>query len=102
MLVPGPQPVTTPTPRLRRSATHSSGLQSKVCAAIADDLGLRDLRADDDLVQDHGKDEVDMLSVAMRLEEEFALRERSISEEDLINDSTVRNCVGLVRRALGS
>jgi len=43
-----------------------------------------------------------MLSVAMRLEEEFALRERSISEEDLINDSTVRNCVGLVRRALGS
>jgi hypothetical protein len=54
----------------------------------------------DDLVTDHGVDELGLQSVAMRLEEEFGLAERSVSEEALIGDSTVKKCVELVNLAM--
>jgi acyl carrier protein len=57
------------------------------------------VRPSDDLVSDHGVDELGLMSVAMRLEEEFGLDERSVSEEVLIFESTVTKCVELVTQA---
>jgi acyl carrier protein len=74
-------------------------VETRVCEVVAADLGLQKVRVADDLRQDHGVDEVGLLGVAMRLEEEFALVERSVSEEDLIRESTVGKCVELVERA---
>jgi acyl carrier protein len=74
-------------------------LETRVRAIVEDDLGLRDVRPSDDLVNDHGVDELGLMSVAMRLEEEFGLDERSVSEEALIFESTVTKCVELVTRA---
>jgi len=74
-------------------------IETKVRAIVEDDLGLRDVRPGDDLVGDHGVDELSLMGVAMRLEEEFGLDERSVSEEALIFESTVTKCVELVTRA---
>jgi len=67
-----------------------------VCNIISDDLCLAHLNVTDDLVQDFGADQLDMLGLAMRLEEEFGLSEKSIREETLIMESTVGKCVELV------
>lgn len=74
-------------------------LETRVRAIVEDDLGLRDVHPSDDLVSDHGVDELGLMSVAMRLEEEFGLDERSVSEEVLIFESTVTKCVELVTQA---
>jgi acyl carrier protein len=75
-------------------------LETRVCIVVADDLGLHDVAVTDDLVEDHGIDELALQSVAMRLEEEFGLEDRSVSEEALIFESTVGKCVELVSHAL--
>jgi acyl carrier protein len=74
-------------------------LETKVCIIVADDLGLPALTIADDLVQDHGVDELALQGVAMRLEEAFGLEDRSVSEEALIIESTVGKCVELVSNA---
>lgn len=74
-------------------------LETKICEIVADDLGLPGVGVTDDLMHDHGVDELDLLGVAMRLEEEFGLDEHSISEEALIVESTVGKCVELVSHA---
>src|SRR5215213_6514938 len=93
-------------PTARASWVNCSGgiamsdLATKVCIVVADDLGLPGLAVTDDLVQDHGIDELGLQAVAMRLEEEFGLEDRSVSEEALIIESTVGKCVELVSHAL--
>jgi acyl carrier protein len=74
-------------------------VELRVRQIIEDDLGLSNVQVADDLVIDHGIDDIGLLSVAMRLEEEFHLEERSVSEEALIHESTVKKCVELVRQA---
>lgn len=74
-------------------------IETRVRSIVEDDLGLRDVLPGDDLVSDHGVDELGLMSVAMRLEEEFGLDERSVSEEVLIFESTVTKCVELVTQA---
>jgi|tagenome__1003787_1003787.scaffolds.fasta_scaffold19737155_2 hypothetical protein len=74
-------------------------LETKVCIVVADDLGLHNLAITDDLVQDHGIDELALQGVAMRLEEAFGLEDQSVSEEALIFESTVNKCVELVSQA---
>jgi hypothetical protein len=79
---------------------NDAQLRSKICSLIAEDLNLPDLQADDDLVHDHRKDELDLQHVAMLLEKEFSLDERSVSEEALASDSTIEKCVELVSKAI--
>jgi acyl carrier protein len=79
---------------------RSSDLETRVCKIISDDLCFADLNVNDDLVQDFGADQLDMLGLAMRLEEEFGLSEKSIREETLILESTVRKCVELVTNCM--
>jgi hypothetical protein len=74
-------------------------LEQRVCRVVAADLGISHVELADDLSRDYGADEIALLGVAMRLEEAFLLRERSVSEEALIVDSTVSKCVELVSGA---
>lgn len=75
-------------------------VETRVREIVAEDLGLHGVCVGDDLVGDYGIDELGLLSLAMRLEEEFDLEERSVSEEALIVESTVGKCVELVSRAI--
>jgi acyl carrier protein len=75
-------------------------VETRICEIVEDDLNLHDVHLADDLIHDHGVDELGLLSVAMRLEEEFHLDERSVSEEALIGQSTVGKCVELVNQAM--
>lgn len=75
-------------------------VETRICEIVEDDLDLHGVHLADDLMQDHGVDELGLLSVAMRLEEEFHLDERSVSEEALIGESTVGKCVELVNQAM--
>jgi acyl carrier protein len=75
-------------------------VETRVCEIVGDDLHIECVRLADDLIHDHGVDELGLMSVAMRLEEEFHLGERSVSEEALIGESTVGKCVELVSQAM--
>lgn len=75
-------------------------VETRVCEIVGDDLHLGCVHLADDLIHDHGVDELGLMSVAMRLEEEFHLGDRSVSEEALIGESTVGKCVELVSRAM--
>lgn len=61
----------------------------KLCALIAEQLGMdpEEVTADTSFEEDLGADSVDLVEVAMALEEEFGLEE--IPEEDMASIVTV-------------
>ncbi len=61
----------------------------KLCALIAEQLGMdpEEITADTSFEEDLGADSVDLVEVAMALEEEFGLEE--IPEEDMASIVTV-------------
>jgi acyl carrier protein len=74
-------------------------LAERVRSTVAASIGVAhyDLRYNDDLF-DHGADELDVITVAMDLEEKFGLVR--LDEEVLRDDRTVSKCVELVHRGL--
>jgi acyl carrier protein len=51
----------------------------------------------DDLTADHGIDDLDLMKIAMRLEEVFDVE---LSDEELQSERTIAKCVELVRESL--
>jgi acyl carrier protein len=72
-------------------------LAERVRATVAESIGVgqNDLHYNDDLF-DHGADELDVITVAMDLEEKFGVAH--VDEEVLRDNRTVATCVELVRR----
>ena len=60
-------------------------------------LGRTALGFTDDLTTDHGIDDLDLMKIAMRLEEVFGV---ALRDGDLQRDRTVSNCVALVQEQL--
>jgi acyl carrier protein len=60
-------------------------------------LGRAALGFTDDLTTDHGIDDLDLMKIAMRLEEVFGV---ALRDGDLQRDRTVSNCIALVEEQL--
>ena len=74
-------------------------IASRVHDVVVDETHLERsaLRFSDDLTADHGVDDLDLMKIAMRLEEVF---EVSVSDDALQDDRTVARCVELIREGL--
>ncbi|MFC7536059.1 acyl carrier protein [Sphingomonas sp. GCM10030256] len=72
---------------------------SRVHDVVAAEFGFdrSALRFTDDLSADHGFDDLDLMRIAMRLEEEFGVQ---VSDDSLQRDRTIAKCVQLVRQGL--
>lgn len=73
-----------------------SDVALRVHNVVAKESGLERsaLRFTDDLTADHGVDDLDLMKIAMRLEEVFGVE---LSDEVLQRERTVAKCIELVR-----
>lgn len=76
-----------------------SDIERRVQDVVLDESGLDRTAVgfSDDLTVDHGVDDLDLMKIAMRLEEVFGV---AVDDGALQRDRTVANCVELVREAL--
>ena len=74
-------------------------IASRIHDVVADESGLERaaLGFTDDLTADHGVDDLDLMKIAMRLEEVFGVE---VSDEAIQEERTVAQCIELVREGL--
>jgi acyl carrier protein len=77
-----------------------TNIESRVHNVVVDEAGLERAAIGfrDDLTTDHGVDDLDLMKIAMRLEEVFGVE---VSDDALQQERTVANCVDIVRERLG-
>ena len=75
------------------------GIASQIRDLVAAESGLEraTLQFTDDLSADHGIDDLDLMKIAMRLEELFGVE---VNDEALQKERTVAKCVELVSEQL--
>ena len=74
-------------------------IASRVRDVVAEESGVEptELGLTDDLTQEHGVDDIDLMQIAMRLEEVFKVE---LLDEELQRERTVAKCIELVQEDL--